>query len=64
MTPAPFEIIGGIGTGEGTKWFKGKKFKGLGLLIIDFPIITPQLTFSPGIEYVEMLTYPSGERGH
>jgi len=58
-----FDILGGVGQGEGSKWFEGKKFKAAGLAILDFPLISSNFTFSPSIEYVELLTYPISERG-
>ena len=58
-----FDIIGGLGWGEGSKWFEGKKFKGGGLAILDFPLISSKFTFSPSIEYVELFAYPISERG-
>ena len=58
-----FDIIGGLGWGEGSKWFEGKKFKGGGLAILDFPLISSNFTFSPSIEYVELFAYPISERG-
>ncbi len=58
-----FDVLGGAGQGEGSKWFEGKKFKGVGLAILDFPLISSNFTFSPSIEYVELFTYPISERG-
>ena len=60
---APFDVLGGVGAGDGTKWFEGKDFRAYALVFLDVPLLSKNLTLSTGIEYVEVFTYPSGERG-
>lgn len=46
---APFDILGGFGAGEGTKWFESKDFQAYALFSLDFPLFAKNLTLSTGI---------------